>query len=229
MLEAKGEHPNTRAGVVQVIDDPASDSIVNRFNAEADEPGFAGMLIDHEHFKHDTDKETAAYGWLMRLQNRADGFYGQVRWTGTGLPKIEDGTYRYFSTEYDPADLQVLSDKRPRRVRPLRLAGLTLTNMNNNKGQRPITNRADPEPDEGESLPEAFMASKVAYQASRTADSPLAHSHAAAMHTKAAELQDAAGHEKTATFHREVGRCSQIHGRVHERKHSKSSTRNSYE
>jgi len=144
-IEAKGEHPNRRAGIVQIIDDEACQSIVNRFNAEAAQPGFAGMLIDHEHFKHDEDKETIAYGWLSELANRADGIYGQIRWTDTGKKSIDGGDYRYFSTEYDPADLQVInkSDKsdKVRRVRPLRLDGLTLTNANNNKGQKPITNR----------------------------------------------------------------------------------------
>jgi hypothetical protein len=144
-IEAKGEHPNRRAGIVQVIDDQACQSIVNRFNAEAAQPGFAGMLIDHEHFKHDTDKETVAYGWLGKLENRADGIYGQIRWTDTGKKAVDGGDYRFFSTEYDPADLEVInkSDKsdKVRRVRPLRLDGLTLTNANNNKGQKPITNR----------------------------------------------------------------------------------------
>ncbi len=152
-LEAKGEHPNKRAGVIQIIDDAACESIVNRFNAEAERPGFPGMLIDHEHFKHDEDKETRGYGWLMRLQNRTDGFYGQIRWTGTGQKAVDDGDYRFFSTEYDPADLQVLpaaqgpgatrSEKKSKRVRPMRLDGLTLTNVNNNKGQKPITNREE--------------------------------------------------------------------------------------
>jgi hypothetical protein len=143
-IENKGIHPNEKAGVVQVIDDEACQSIVNRFNGEADKPGFPGMLIDHEHFKHDQDKETRAYGWLMRLQNRPDGIYGQIRWTETGRQAVEGGDYRFFSTEYDASDLQVLNgQKRPRHVRPLRLDGLTLTNANNNKGQKPITNRQD--------------------------------------------------------------------------------------
>src|SRR5580658_6644744 len=146
-IEARGEHPNRRAGVVQVLDETACQSIVNRFNAEAERPGFAGMLIDHEHFKHDQDKETRGYGWLMRLQQRADGYYGQIRWTGTGQRAVDDGDYRFFSTEYDPADLEVVgagrSDKKTKRVRPMRLDGLTLTNVNNNKGQKPITNREE--------------------------------------------------------------------------------------
>jgi len=60
-IEARGEFPNSRASVVQVIDAAASESIVNRFNAAAAAPNFPGMLIDIEHFKHDDSKETRAY------------------------------------------------------------------------------------------------------------------------------------------------------------------------
>jgi phage I-like protein len=144
-IEARGEHPNRRAGIVQIIDEEACQSIVNRFNTEAAQAGFAGMLIDHEHFKHDEDKETVAYGWLEKLENRADGIYGQIRWTDTGKKAVDGGDYRFFSTEYDQADLQVINKSgksgKSRHVRPLRLDGLTLTNANNNKGQKPITNR----------------------------------------------------------------------------------------
>ena len=141
-IEALGEHPNAAAGVIQVIDADASRSIVSRFNAEAAQPGFAGLLVDHEHFKHDQDKETVAYGWLERLQERPDGIYGQIRWTATGRNAVDGGDYRFFSTEYDPKDLTVLNrHESPQRVRPMRLDGLTLTNANNNKGQKPITNR----------------------------------------------------------------------------------------
>lgn len=153
-IERKGQHPNDAAGVVQVIDDEAAQAIVNRFNAEA----AAGtlrhvheLLIDHEHFSDQVDKETRAYGWLTQLQNRADGIYGQVRWTKTGKEAVDGGDYRFFSTEYDPADLKVVN-KEARHVRPLRLAGLTLTNMHNNRGQRPITNR---EPHSPGTSPEA--------------------------------------------------------------------------
>lgn len=142
-IERKGQHPNRAAGVVQVIDDEAAQAIVNRFNADA----AAGtlrhgheLLIDHEHFSDQVDKESRAYGWLTQLQNRADGIYGQVRWTKTGKEAVDGGDYRFFSTEYDPDDLKVVN-KEARHVRPLRLAGLTLTNMHNNRGQRPITNR----------------------------------------------------------------------------------------
>ena len=122
-IEAKGEHPNRRAGVVQVIDDRACEAIVNRFNAEAGEAGFAGMLIDHEHFKHDEDKETVAYGWLGKLENRADGIYGQIRWTETGRKAVDGGDYRFFSTEYDSKDLTILNSGEKSPARPSDASG----------------------------------------------------------------------------------------------------------
>lgn len=153
-IERKGQHPNRAAAVVQVIDDEAAQAIVNRFNADA----AAGtlrhgheLLIDHEHFAERTDQESRAYGWATQLANRADGIYAQIRWTKTGKEAVDGGDYRFFSTVYDPADLKVLNHA-PKHVRPLRLDGLTLTNMNNNRGQRPITNR---EPHSPGTSPEA--------------------------------------------------------------------------
>jgi phage I-like protein len=148
-IETPGEHENTQAGVVQVIDGTAANSIVKRFNQEADGyqskhgTPFPGMLVDHEHFKHDPDKETRAYGWLMRLENRNGIPFGQINWTNTGKAAVDGGDYRFFSSEYDPRDLVVLDNgQKPVRVRPMRLDGLTLTNDPNNKGGAPITNRA---------------------------------------------------------------------------------------
>jgi hypothetical protein len=146
-IEAKGNHPTSDSTLTQVIDDRAVNSIVNRFNADADDGKLShghDMLIDHEHFKHDQSKETIAYGWLQQLQARADGIYGKIRWTSTGLAAVDGGDYRFFSTEYDPADFQILNRDKPLQARPLKLDGLTLTNDPNNKGGKPITNRAAP-------------------------------------------------------------------------------------
>lgn len=140
-IEPKGEHLNREAGVVQVIDDEALRSMVNRFQEEASKPNFAGMLVDHEHFKHQSDKETTAYGWLMNVQGREDGLYGEIRWTRTGKEAVDGGDYRFFSTEYESKDAKILNTAKPRKVRPLRLSGLTLTNDPGNKGGKPITNR----------------------------------------------------------------------------------------
>ena len=111
-IEAKGRHPNRAANVVQVIDEAAAASIVNRFNAEAEAGTLRHgneLLIDHEHFSEQPDQETVAYGWLGKLANRADGIYGQIRWTGTGQKAVDGGDYRFFSTVYCPEDCEVLN------------------------------------------------------------------------------------------------------------------------
>lgn len=151
-VEALGEHPHRTANLVQVIDAEAAEAIVKRFNTDAAAGALRHgheLLIDHEHFSEQPDQETRAYGWLAELQHRADGIYGRIRWTKTGKEAVDGGDYRFFSTEYEPADLVAVGEtnakggqvRHVRHVRPVRLAGLTLTNMNNNRGQRPITNR----------------------------------------------------------------------------------------
>jgi phage I-like protein len=158
-IEPKGYHP-ARIGkekVVQVIDDKAINAMATRFNTEASAGTLRHgneMLIDHEHFSSDPNKETEAYGWMQESQARGDGVYARNRWTDTGKPKVDGGSYRFFSTEYDPEQTEEVPAsevpeeirnkfKGHRFLRPLRLDGLTLTNMPNNRGQRPITNRGD--------------------------------------------------------------------------------------
>ena len=132
-IEVTGEHPNREAGIVQVIDVVAVDSIVKNFD-----PGETGMLIDIDHFSHDMDKSTEAYGWLMDVKNRGGQLYGKIRWTDTGEAAVTGGRFRLFSSEYDPDSLEMIGN---RRARPMRLDGLTLTNRPNNKGGVPISNR----------------------------------------------------------------------------------------
>jgi len=111
-IEPLGEHPNAPANVVQVIDVEAARSIVNRFNTSADAGTLshgAEMLVDHEHFSHDVDKETRAFGWLNRLDARADGIYGRIRWSTTGKAAVDGGDYRFFSTEYNPEQCAILN------------------------------------------------------------------------------------------------------------------------
>jgi hypothetical protein len=82
----------------------------------------------------------------MRLENRGGKPFGKIHWTNTGKAAVDGGDYRFFSSEYDPQDLQIQNKgQKPLRARPIRLAGLTLTNAPNNKGGTPITNRAKPD------------------------------------------------------------------------------------
>ena len=81
-----GEFPHKQSGLIQVIDQTAIDSMVNRFNADKAKQGdkFAGVLIDRDHFSLDTEKPSEAYGWILDLQNRADGLWAHIRWTDVG-------------------------------------------------------------------------------------------------------------------------------------------------
>lgn len=145
-IEVPGEHVNAAAGVVQALDGPAYDSIVNRFSQEKAQPNFAGLLIDRDHFSTDTEKPSDALGWAMDLRNRDGHLEAQVDWTATGKPLVEGKVFKFFSTVYNPEDLQRIGERKVKNralplVRPLRLDRLALTNDPNNKGGKPISNR----------------------------------------------------------------------------------------
>lgn len=152
-IEALGEHVNHAAKVVQVIDDKAVESIVNRFNAEAGKGGedFPGMRIDKDHLSQSLENPTESLGWNMQLRNRAGIPEAKIDWTALGRPLIESKpgeppVYKFFSTEYDPAQVEKIGTRQVDGktyavVRPLRLDGLSLTNDPNNKGAKPISNR----------------------------------------------------------------------------------------
>ena len=146
MLVPKGEAPNvmddgSKDGkrIIQVVDDEALGLIMNKLlNRSGGE-----MLIDSDHFSHEPDKGTDANGWLPldkdTLQNRADGLYGDPRWSTTGLDKIEGGVLRYISPEFGTATLQPLGGV---RYRVTDLTGLALTNRPGFRSlQKPLTNR----------------------------------------------------------------------------------------
>ena len=117
-IEVTGEHP-AGDGRVQVIDEEAITSIINRFHAEKKEAGdsFAGMLVDRDHLSHDLDNETAAMAWVQDLANRDGQLHALLDLTTPGEAAVKGKVFKFFSTEYTAADLQDLGDG---RVRPRR-------------------------------------------------------------------------------------------------------------
>jgi len=124
----------------QLIDEKALTSIVNRFNAERAAAGdaWSGMLVDADHLSHDLKNPTEALAWVQELAIKNGLLHARVDPTDVGEAAIRNKRYKFFSTEYDPEDLEDLGDG---TVRPLRLAGLAFTNRPNNTGARPISNR----------------------------------------------------------------------------------------
>lgn len=147
-FEVTGEHINHEAKVVQVIDAKAIDSIMNRFSASKKALGenFAGLLVDKDHFSLDPEQTSEAMGWALELRNREGIPEAKIDWTSAGRPKVEGKDFKFFSTVYEPKDVEVLgtqivNGKKYQRVRPLALDRLALTNDPNNKGAKPISNR----------------------------------------------------------------------------------------
>lgn len=141
MLEPDPAHPGTlaRVRVMQVIDKPALEAMVNAFNLAAAVPNFTGLLVDRDHESDDPDKTTDAWGWCTALENRADGLYCRIRWTDIGEPAVRGGRFRFLSPVFSPADCEVVGN---RRLRPMRLLKLGLTNDPNIRPLRPLTNSA---------------------------------------------------------------------------------------
>jgi hypothetical protein len=87
---------------------------------------------------HDLENSTEAYAWVKDLRVQDGELEGRLDLTDIGEAAIRNKRFKFFSTEYDPEDLEDLGGG---RVRPLRLAGLAFTNRPNNRGGRPISNR----------------------------------------------------------------------------------------
>lgn len=143
-IEVTGKHPAGK-NRKQVLDAKALESIVNRFKAEKAEAGedFAGMLVDNDHLSHDLANSTEALAWAQELEIRHGQLHARLDLTDLGEPAIRNKRFKFFSTEYDPEDLEDLGNG---EVRPLRLAGLAFTNRPNNRGAKPISNRRGDEP-----------------------------------------------------------------------------------
>ena len=146
-IEVSGEHPAV-GNRIQVIDPEALQAILNRFQEEAKNPDFTGLLVDADHLSHDMDHSTEAFAWARELAIRNGELFARLELTDLGQAAVSGQRYKFFSTEYDPEHLQSLGDG---RVRPTRLCGLAFTNRPNNKGAQPISNRAGTKP-AGETL-----------------------------------------------------------------------------
>lgn len=140
-IEVSGTH-SAGKDRKQLIDQKAMESIVNRFHGEREKEGedYAGMLVDIDHRSHDLANTTEAWAWLHDLAIRNGQLWGKLDVTDLGEPAIRNKRVKWFSTEYDPEDLEEVE---PGVVRPLRLAGLAFTNRPNNRGGKPISNREE--------------------------------------------------------------------------------------
>lgn len=124
--------------VVQVLNRAAAERIVARFREEAKQPNFPGLLIDYDHFSHDTEKSSAAAGWMVELEAREDGLWAKHRWSDEGETALKGGRYRLFSPVFGFAPRTY---QRGERVEPAALLRGALTNDPRFKGMVPLSHR----------------------------------------------------------------------------------------
>ena len=55
-----GEFPHSAAGVVQVVDAAACETMASRFREDCQTPNFAGLLVDFDHFSLDQGNKSEA-------------------------------------------------------------------------------------------------------------------------------------------------------------------------
>lgn len=139
-----GEWPDGRKRK-QVLDEKAFAAILNRFASDKADAGdhWAGMLVDADHLSHDLDKSTEAFAWAQELRVKDGVLQARLEPTDIGDSAIRNRRYKFFSTEYEPEDLEDLGDG---SVRPLRLGGLAFTNRPRKTGGKPILNRTGDKP-----------------------------------------------------------------------------------
>ncbi|CAN5352769.1 hypothetical protein BH09VER1_BH09VER1_28480 [soil metagenome] len=138
-----GEFPGDReiedgktVPIVQRINNRAVDKMIANFNAQKADPTFPGLLLDFDHFSHDTAKSSEAGGWIDDLQKRGEQFWAHINLSDSGEAGIRGGRYRGISPVWDGPEVS------PGIVEPHELFDAGLTNKPNLRGLVPLSNRA---------------------------------------------------------------------------------------
>ncbi len=140
----KGEVPNRQAGVVQVLDDTALDSILTNIEKEKNRLGnrWPGIYGGEEHFFYDDDRSTEAFAWFKDFDKRADGIWAKDDGlTDLGQSAIKNRRFKYTSFVADPKDTEKLGGK---KIRILAIETVGFTNSPTGKELlTPIMNRQE--------------------------------------------------------------------------------------
>jgi hypothetical protein len=138
----RGELPNPEAGLVQVLDDAALDSILRNIATEKARLGsrWPGVYAGREHFIYDAAKDSEALAWFKEFEKRSDGIWAKADGlTDVGREAIQNGRYKWTSFTANRSDLQMVGGN---RARVLKIDTVGFTNAANGKELlAPVTNR----------------------------------------------------------------------------------------
>jgi len=138
----KGELPNAEAKIVQVLDEPALDSILANITAAKNRLGdkWPGIYAGREHFIYDDTQDSAALGWFKDFEKRADGIWAKDDGlTPAGKTAVMNREYKYTSFVADRSDLKKVEGN---KYRVMAIETVGFTNQANGKELlTPIVNR----------------------------------------------------------------------------------------
>lgn len=140
----RGELSNSEAGVVQVLDDRALDSIIKNFKGDSERLGdrWPGVYGGEEHFIYNSDKSSEAFMWAKEFEKRGDGIWARGDVTDVGEPAIRNKRFKFTSFVTDPQIPGSVEKLDGNRVRILRVDTFGFTNFANGRHLlTPITNR----------------------------------------------------------------------------------------
>ena len=108
-LSPYGDFPHGKG--LQRVDRTAADTLVNNFHSFSGKLGrrFAGVpfYVGHPDVPgfENTYPDQKAYGWVMALESRDDGLYGQIKWSKAGNELLENAHYKFLSPYWEAAEI----------------------------------------------------------------------------------------------------------------------------
>lgn len=137
-----GELRNHAAGLVQVLDEKAFDSILANIEADRQRLGdrWPGVYAGEEHFIYNDAKSSAAFAWFKDFEKRADGIWAKDDGlTDLGREAVQNRRFKFTSFVADRRDTEPLDGN---KVRILKIDTVGFTNQANGKELlTPICNR----------------------------------------------------------------------------------------
>ena len=150
-LSPYGDFPHTRG--LQRVDRDAAESMVAAFESFLGKASrlFGGVpfYAGHPDLPGASDHaDQKAYGWITKLEARADGLFGLAKWSDAGRELLRQAHYKYLSPYWEATEI---GRENGRKIfRPIALISVGLTNQPNIP-VRPLANdagRGSPEPHE---------------------------------------------------------------------------------
>lgn len=144
-LTPMGDFAHAR-GMTQRVDTVALENIAANFEVARRQKGkrFVGspVFVGHPDVPQRAAEfpDRKAYGWVQGVEARADGLYGQVKWSEEGKKLVENGHYKFFSPYWGAEEIGRLNSTK--LVRPVELVSVGLTN-DPNIPTLPLSNSKD--------------------------------------------------------------------------------------